>query len=83
MGKEIEFAEHIISDTEIRPDEKKFAALKQFQTPSSLKDVRTFLGLANQLGSFILDLAHMTSTIRPLLKKRNDMELASRTSSCI
>ena len=69
MGKEIEFAGHIISDTGIRPDEKKFAAIKQFPMPSCIKDVRAFLGLANQLRSFIPDLAHMTSTIRPLLKK--------------
>ena len=63
MGKEIEFAGHIISDTGIRPDEKKFAATKQFPTPSCIREVRAFLGLANQLGSFIADLAHMTSTI--------------------
>ena len=69
MGNEIEFAGHIISDTGIRPDEKKLAAIKQFPTPSCIKEVRTFLGLANQLGSFIPDLAHMTSAIRPLLKK--------------
>ena len=69
MGKEIEFAGHIISDTGIRPDEKKFAAIKQFPTPSCIKDVGAFLGLPNQLGSFIPDQAHMTSTIRPLLKK--------------
>ena len=69
MGNKIEFAGHIISDTGIRPDEKKFAAIKQFPTPSCIKDVRAFLGLANELGSFIPDLAHMTSALTPLLKK--------------
>ena len=69
MGREIEFAGHIISNTGIKPDEKKFSAIRQFPTPTCIKDVRAFLGLANQLGSFIPDLAHMTSTIRPLLKK--------------
>ena len=83
MGNEIVFAGHIISDTGIRPDEKKFAAIKQFLKPPCIKDVRAFLGLANQLGSFIPDLAHMTSAIRPLLKKKNYTELAPRTSSCM
>ena len=69
MGKEIEFAGRLISHTGISPDEKKFAAIKQFATPSCIRDVRAFLGLANQLGSFIPDLAHMTSTKQPLLKK--------------
>ena len=67
MGNKIEFAGHIISDTGIRPDEKKFAAINHFPMPSCIKDVRAFLGQANQLGSFIPDLAH--SAIRPLLKK--------------
>ena len=57
------------SDTGIKPDKKKFAAIKQFPTQTCIKDVRAFVGLANQLGSFIPDLAHMTSAIHPLLKK--------------
>ena len=69
MGKEIEFAGHIISDTGIRPDDKKFTAIKQFPTSSGIRDVRLILGLTNPLGSFIPDLAHMASMIRPLLKK--------------
>ena len=69
MGKEIEFVGHINSDTGIRPGKKKFATIKQFPMPSCIWDVLAFLGLANQLGSFIPDLAHMTSTIRPLLKE--------------
>ena len=35
----------------------------------SAKDLRSFMGLAQQLASFVPDLAHMTSTLRPLLKK--------------
>ena len=69
MGNVIEVAGHNLSGTEIKPDEKKFSAIRKFPTPTYIKDVRAFLGLANQLGSFIPDLAHMTSTIRPLLKK--------------
>ena len=38
MGKEIEFPGHIISDTGIRPDDKKFAAIKQFPTPSCIRE---------------------------------------------
>ena len=58
----------MISDTGIRPDKKMFATTKQFPTPSCIRHVRAFLGLANQLGSFIPDLVHTRSTIRPLLK---------------
>ena len=40
MGNEIEFAGHIISDTGIKPDEKKFSAIPQFPTPTCIRDVR-------------------------------------------
>ena len=39
------------------------------KVPRYVKDIRSFLGLAQQLASFVPDLAHMTSMLRPLLKK--------------
>ena len=61
-------AGHIISDKRIQPDEEKYAAIRRFSLPKSVKDLRSFLGLAQQLASFVPDLAHMTSMLRPLLK---------------
>ena len=69
IGKSIHFAGHIISDKGIRPDDEKYAAIKRFPSPKDVKDLRSFLGLATQLGSFIPDLAHITNELRPLLKK--------------
>ena len=65
----IHFAGHIISDEGIQPDEEKYAAVSRFPRPKNVKDLRSFLGLAQQLASFVPDLAHMTSMLRPLLKK--------------
>ena len=39
--------------------------------PKNLQDLRSFLGLANQLAAFVIDLAHMSAGLRPLLKKGN------------
>ena len=69
IGEEIEFARHIISRNGISPDKRKYDAISKFQTPKNVKDLRPFLGLAQQLGSFIPDLAHLTAKIRPRLKK--------------
>ena len=69
LGKRIHFAGHIISDEGIQPDEEKYAAISKFPRPRNVKDLRSFLGLAQQLASFVPDLAHMTSMLRPLLKK--------------
>ena len=68
MGKRIHFAGHIISDEGIQPDKEKYAAISRFQWPKSVKDLRSFLGLVQQLASFVPDLAHMTSMLHPLLK---------------
>ena len=69
LGKRIHFAGDIISDEGIQPDKEKCAAISRFPRPKSAKDLRSFLGLAQQLASFVPDLAHMTSMLRPLLKK--------------
>ena len=69
LGKEITFAGHIISQAGIRPDDSKYKAIAKFPTPTNVLQLRSFLGLANQLTTFVLDLAHMTAALRPFLKK--------------
>ena len=48
MGNSIHFAGHVISDSGIRPDDDKFAALRNFQQPTNVKELRSFLGLVTQ-----------------------------------
>ena len=59
----------IISYKGYGPDKEKDAAIAQFPEPKNLRDLRGFIGLANQLGMFIPDLAHMTSPLGPLMKR--------------
>ena len=65
LGNSIHFAGHIISDGGIRPDDEKFASLRNFQQPSNIKELRSFLGL----GAFAPDMACLTSHLRQLLQK--------------
>ena len=69
LSNKIKFAGHIISDEGYGQDNKKFTAIPQFPNPKNLIDLPGFIGLANQLGMFIPDLAHMTSPLRPLMKR--------------
>ena len=57
VGRSIHFAGHIIADTGIRPDEAKYQAIEKFPRPEDTKDLRSFNGLATQLGNFIPDLS--------------------------
>ena len=68
-GNRIEYAGYIISDKGVCPDPKRLAAVADFPRPTDLTSLRGFLGLVNQLGFFIPDLAHMTDVLRQQLKK--------------
>ena len=56
IGDEIEFAGHIISHKGIKSDPSKFKAIRDFPAPKNIKELCSYMGLANQLSSFILDL---------------------------
>ena len=68
-GVEVKFAGYLVSQTGVRPDPDKVKAIRDFPPPRNLTELRSFLGLANQLGAFIPDLAHASKDIRGLLKK--------------
>jgi hypothetical protein len=68
-GQEISFAGYIIRDKEVFPDPKRTLAIAKFPVPTDLTTLRGFLGLVNQLGYFLPDLAHLTLNLRQLLKK--------------
>jgi hypothetical protein len=68
-GQKIGFAGYIISSTGVYPDPARTLAIRQFPVPKDLSSLRGFLGLANQLGHILPDLAHMTVNLRLLLKK--------------
>ena len=69
IGQEIKFAGHVISSEGVKPDGDKVKALSDFPAPLNITDLRSFIGLANQLGSFVPDLTHMMLRMRQLLKK--------------
>ena len=69
IGSKVTFAGFVISCDGITPDPKKTAAIKNFPTPKNVSDVRSFLGLANQLAIFEPDLASISYPLRVLLSK--------------
>jgi hypothetical protein len=69
MGEEVRFAGHVVGREGVCPEPEKVSALKRFPTPTDATGLRSFLGLAVQLGGFVPDLAHLTEPLRPLLKK--------------
>ena len=82
IGEEIEFAGHVISSKGIRPDPSKFQAIRDFPAPKNIKELRSYMGLANQLSSFIPDLQQCTSNMRKLLSPKNEY-IWTPTQDCL
>ena len=71
VGEEMTFAGHVVSAECVRPDPDLVGSLKNFPRPQTIKDLRAFLGIVNQVAFFVPDLAHMSMHLRQLLKKDN------------
>ena len=69
LGQSVIFAGYVISQDGVKPEPRKTDAIRLFPTPTNITELRGFLGLANQLGIFVPDLAHATQPLRQLLKK--------------
>uniref|UniRef100_A0A3Q7JUQ6 Reverse transcriptase domain-containing protein n=1 Tax=Solanum lycopersicum TaxID=4081 RepID=A0A3Q7JUQ6_SOLLC len=51
--QEIKFLGHLVSKNQVRMDPKKVKAIVEWQAPRHVKDLRSFLGLANYYRKFI------------------------------
>lgn len=52
-------------------------AIKNFPARANLTDPRSWLGLANQVGSSTQNLSELSAPLRPLLKKSNEFQWTS------
>jgi hypothetical protein len=59
---------HVISSAGIRPDPKKVSAVENWPTPTSVFDVRSFLGLANYFRRYIHDFSKHAAPLINLTK---------------
>ena len=67
----IKFLGHMINSDGISADPQKIEAIVNMQAPSSVSELRRFLGMTNQLGKFSSNIAEMTKLLRNLLSKQS------------
>ena len=65
----VEYLGHVVSRDGIRPDPSKIAAVATFPVPRCVRDVRSFLGLANYYRRFIHNFASIASPLHMLTHK--------------
>uniref|UniRef100_A0A3Q7GPT9 Reverse transcriptase/retrotransposon-derived protein RNase H-like domain-containing protein n=1 Tax=Solanum lycopersicum TaxID=4081 RepID=A0A3Q7GPT9_SOLLC len=67
--QEIKFLGHLVSKNQVRMDPKKVHAIVDWQAPRHVKDLRSFLGLANYYRKFIACYSKKAASLTDLLKK--------------
>ena len=66
----IEFLGHIIDGNGVSQDPKKTEAIQKMKAPSSITELRRFMGMVNQLNKFSPRIADLSQPLRELLSPR-------------
>ncbi len=69
LKSRIEFLEHLVDGHGIHTVDSKITAVKNFPTPKSVENVRSFLGLAGYYRAFVKNIASVASPLTRLFKK--------------
>ena len=67
---QLKFSRHIIDETEVRADPAKTVAVIQMSPSKNVTEVRRFIGMVNQLSTFIPNCATILHPLNVLLSKK-------------
>lgn len=70
--KSIKLLGHIVNLEGIKPDPQRVTAISNMPAPTTVTEVRQFIGMANQVRRFIPHLSEKLKPLRDLLKKANE-----------
>ena len=70
VGDDVHFAGFRVGVQGCRPDPNKIVALKNFETPTTPTEVRSFLGAVNQMSCWWPDLSQHCTNLRKLTEQR-------------
>ena len=69
LRTEVNYLGHQITEAGVRPDPQKVAAIEQFPTPTTAKQLKTFCGMISYYRRFIPNCSLIGSPLYKLLKK--------------
>ena len=70
--EEIDYCGYHLNKDGFAPDEDKLSAITKFQAPTNISELRSFLGLVNQLSQFSPDISNLAEPLCHLLKKNHE-----------
>lgn len=68
---EVAFCGYILNADGVKIDPNKIKAITEFPEPTNLTELRSFMGMVNQIGEFSKDVSKAAEPLRPLLSTRN------------
>ena len=74
VSREVNYLGHVVSAEGVRPDPRKVRAVMQLSAPTSVREVRSFLGLASYYRRFIDGFAAVAAPLYTLTKKQARFE---------
>ena len=74
MQNEVNFIGHIVDKTGVRPDKGKVSEIIDFQRPSNVNELKSFLGMASYFRKFIDQFSEKSAPLYNLLKRNVNFE---------
>lgn len=76
--EEVQFLGHVIGHGKLKMDEPKVKAIMEWEAPTKVTELRSFLGLVNYYRRFIEGYSRKAAPLTDLLKKGNTWEWSER-----
>lgn len=67
----VKFLGNVLSADGVSPDQEKTCAVREMDPPQNISELGSFLGMVNQLGKFVPNLAEKDKALKDLLLKKN------------
>lgn len=67
LQRDVKFLGHVVDQRGVRPDPDKISAVQDWPSPSTVKQVRAFLGLAGYYRRFVAGFAKIARPLNALL----------------
>ena len=69
VKQKVEYLGHVVTPDVISPNPDKVRVVQEFPTPSNLKELRNFLGVANYYRRFVEGFSHIAAPLNALTRK--------------